>query len=76
MGYFFNVVLEDHDNLNDDYYINNNKLNSDQKLNLIQSAIGESEKIKFREFNIDDLYTLRSEVSYYIFSNLKKIKHA
>jgi len=75
MGYFFNVVLEDHDNLNDDYYINNNKLNSDQKLNLIQSAIGESEKIKFREFNIDDLYTLRSEVSYYIFSNLKKIKH-
>jgi len=74
MGYFFNVVLEDHDNLNDDYYINNNKLNSDQKLNLIQSAIGESEKIKFREFNIDDLYTLRSEVSYYIFSNLKKIK--
>jgi hypothetical protein len=67
MGYFFNVVLEDHDNLNDDYYINNNKLNSDQKLNLIQSAIGESEKIKFREFNIDDLYTLRSEVSYYIF---------
>jgi hypothetical protein len=75
MSYFFNVVTEDFDNLTDEYYINNRKHNSKEKLDIFENVVKDSVKIKVREFTLDDLYTFRSEPSYYIFSNLKKIKN-
>lgn len=74
MSYFFNVLLGDYDNLKMNRYVDSNlKPSVDEKLNLIKNVIGDSEEIKLRTFDIDDLYTHNTEASYYILTNVKKL---
>lgn len=75
MGYFLNIVYGDFDNIRSDNYLNpDNRPTKDDKLNFLQKIVGDSQKLQLRLFSLDDLYTFRSELSYYIVSELKDIK--
>jgi hypothetical protein len=75
MSYFFNVIVDDYDNLNEDFYLSNYKPPSNEKLDFFNDIIKESDYIKLRGFDLDDMYTFKNEACYYVFSNLKKIKN-